>query len=80
MILNIFPLYPGLSCKKNAPAPLLAKCNQIVTTNNIGDMQIKAMSEIQKSKNHLKKCLYILRYVDYADIISQIVFGYTDDA
>ena len=31
----------------------------MVTINKIGDMHISAISEIQKSKNLLKKCLYI---------------------
>ena len=59
MTLNIFASLPGRSWKKNAPAPLLAKCSQIVTTNRIGEMMIIAMSEIQKSSTRLKKCLYI---------------------
>ena len=58
--LNIIPSLPGLSCVKNTPAPLLAKCNHIVTTNNIGLIQINAMSDIQKSKKRLNICLYIV--------------------
>ena len=59
MTLNILPSLPGLSWKKKAPAPLLAKYSQMVTNNRIGLMQINAISEIKKSKNLLKKCLYI---------------------
>ena len=59
MTLKILASFPGLFWKKNAPAPLLAKWSQIVTTSNMGLMQISTMSEIQKSRNRLKKCLYI---------------------
>ena len=58
--LNILTFLPGLSWKKNAPAPLFAKCSQMVTTNKIGLIQIRTISEIQKSKRRLKKCLYML--------------------
>jgi hypothetical protein len=54
------PYQDVLEKKKRAPAPLLAKCNQIVTTIKIGLIQINAISAIQKSKNRLKKCLYIV--------------------
>ena len=57
--LNIFASFPGLSWVKKAPAPLFAKCSHIVTTNKIGDITINAINEIQKSRNRLKKCLYI---------------------
>ena len=43
------------------PAPLrLTQYNHTVTTISTGLMQISAMRLIQKSKNRLKKCLYIL--------------------
>ena len=59
MILKILPSFPGRSCVKNTPFPLLAKNNQTVTTNRIGERQMSAINAIQKSKNLLKKCLYI---------------------
>lgn len=59
--LNILASLPGRSCRKNAPAPLFAKCNQMVTTSKIGLMHSSAMRDIQKSKNLLKKFLYIIR-------------------
>ena len=36
--LKILASFPGRSCVKNAPAPLLAKCSQMVIINNIGQM------------------------------------------
>jgi hypothetical protein len=53
MILNIFPFFPGRSWKKNAPAPLLAKCSQIVTTRNNGDKHIIAKNESTKPNTRL---------------------------
>ena len=59
-ILKILPSFPGRSWRKKAPAPLLAKCNHNVTTNNNGLRHISTKNAIQKSKNRLKKYLYIL--------------------
>ena len=59
MTLNILPSLPGRSCVKNAPAPLLAKCNQIVIINNMGHIINSAINTIVKSIMRLKKFLYI---------------------
>ena len=44
----------------------------MITINRIGDRQKRAISAIQKSKNRLKKCLYI--YLWWQDLFSE--FGY----
>ena len=60
IILNILASLPGRSCRKNAPAPLFAKCSQIVTTSKICDKKINAINEKQKSISLLKYLRYIL--------------------
>ena len=55
--LNTFPPFPGRSCMKKAPVPLLAKCNHKVTTNNIGQITTNTQKTMIKSINRLKKCL-----------------------
>lgn len=54
MLLNFMPLnillsLPRRSWVKNAPAPLLAKCKNIVITNNIGHKKLRAQNAMQKS-------------------------------
>ena len=43
--------------------PLFAKFNQIVTTINIGLIHVSTMSDIQKSKKHLKKAYIYYKFV-----------------
>ena len=72
MTLKILPSLPGRSWKKKSlpqtpPSregfPFLSAIkSQIDITNRMGLMQISAMSEIQKSRNRLKKCLYTEKY------------------
>ena len=63
---NIFPSLPGRSCRKKAPAPLLAKCNQTVMTRSIGQMANNTQRTMMKSINRLKKCLYINKRIHRA--------------
>lgn len=59
MVLNlitrkIFPLRPGRSWVKKAPAPLLAKCNQRVIRSSIGQMTANTQKTRMKSISLLK--------------------------
>ena len=58
--LNIFPFFPGRSCRKNVPAPLLAKCSQRAITASIGQMTANTQSAMIKSVIRLKQCLYMI--------------------
>ena len=69
MILKILASLPGLSCRKSSlpqtppsreglPLPFAIK-SKIEIMSSIGDMQMSAISAIQKSKNRFKKSLYI---------------------
>lgn len=55
---NIRPLRPGRSCRKNAPAPRLAKCSHTVTTPNGTAKTMSDTPETSISIRRLKKCLY----------------------
>ena len=57
--LNSFPSFPGRSCVKNTPAPLLAKCNHTAITANTGHITNNTHDTMTKSSKRLKQCLYI---------------------
>ena len=59
IILNGLPLYPGRSCKKNAPAPSLKISSRMVTINRNGQIINSTQSTTKKSIMRFKKCLYI---------------------
>ena len=63
MVLNLNnrPSFPGRSCRKNAPAPLLAKCSQTATMSRKGHITSNAHNAKMKSITRLKKCLYIAK-------------------
>ena len=60
--LNIFPFLPGRSCKKKAPAPLLAKCSQMVMTSSIGHRIANVRSERMKSITLFQKSWDMINY------------------
>ena len=58
--LKISPCSPGRFWKKNAPVPLLAKCNHMVTNSSTGLRQMMAIREIKNPSHLLMNFLYII--------------------
>lgn len=61
--LNIRSFFPGRSCMKKAPAPLLAITRQSHVNKKTGQMTINPNSEKIMSKKRLKYKLYITKYL-----------------